>query len=147
VELTSPAFRGGESIPVRYTCDGENVSPELHWAERPDDTVSLALICDDPDAPGGIFTHWLIWGLDQTKGGVGAGEVPAGSVQGRNDFGQIGYGGPCPPHGHGPHHYHFRLFALLKAITLGPGASRDELVGAIKETTLGGADLVGIYER
>jgi Raf kinase inhibitor-like YbhB/YbcL family protein len=147
MQLTSPAFTGGGAIPVRYTCDGDNISPEVHWAELPDDTVSLALICEDPDAPGGIFTHWLIWGLDPAKDGIGGGEVPAGSVQGRNDFGQIGYGGPCPPHGHGPHHYHFLVFALLKGVELGPGARRAEVLSAVKETTLAGADLVGTYER
>jgi hypothetical protein len=98
--LTSPAFSDGEAIPPRYTCEGANLSPPLSWSGLPEGTRSLALIMDDPDAPVGTFTHWLAWGIDPEVGGLAAGE--RAPVEGRNDFGVTGYGGPCPPPGHGP---------------------------------------------
>jgi Raf kinase inhibitor-like YbhB/YbcL family protein len=125
--LRSPAFVDGQPIPTRYTCDGENVSPELQWSDIDPETVSLALTCEDPDAPGRTFTHWLIWDLSPSKGGLGAGEVPKSARQGRNDFGAIGYGGPCPPPGHGIHHYHFRLYALSAPVPVSEGATIAEL--------------------
>jgi Raf kinase inhibitor-like YbhB/YbcL family protein len=147
MRLLSPAFADGEPIPARYTCDGEDVCPELQWFEVPQGTVSLALTCQDPDAPRGTFTHWLVWNLSPAKGGIGAGEVPSGARQGRNDFGTIGYGGPCPPPGHGIHHYHFTLYALSTQLPLPEGATIGELRLAIAGTTLSLAELVGTYER
>jgi Raf kinase inhibitor-like YbhB/YbcL family protein len=147
MKLSSPAFADGAPIPTLYTCDGDNISPELHWSALPDPTISLALIVEDPDAPGGTFTHWIVWNLDPGKGGIGAGEVPDGAVQGRNDFGNIGYGGPCPPPGHGVHHYHFRLYALLKELMLIEGSTVQQLRAVLDETTLGETELIGTYER
>src|SRR2546426_810537 len=121
MRLTSPAFADGHPIPAHYTCDGANVSPELRWSDVPEGTLSLALTCEDPDAPRGTFTHWVIWNLDPTTGGIRAGEVPAGARQGRNDFGSVRYGGPCPPPGHGPHRYYFTLYAVGRAIALPEG--------------------------
>jgi Raf kinase inhibitor-like YbhB/YbcL family protein len=147
VKLSSPAFADGAPIPGRYTCDGEDLSPELHWSGVPSSAVSLAVTCVDPDAPGGPFTHWLMWNLDAAKGGLGAGEVPEGAQQGRNDFGTIGYRGPCPPHGHGPHHYHFALLALSDHLPLPDGATIAELRRASSETTIARAEVVGVYGR
>jgi Raf kinase inhibitor-like YbhB/YbcL family protein len=143
--LTSSAFAHGEAIPARHSCDGENVSPPLSWSGLPDGTRSLALIVDDPDAPVGIFTHWLAWGIDPEAGGLAEGE--AAPVEGRNDFGVIGYAGPCPPPGHGPHRYFFRLYALDSEVRLRAGANRKELERALEGRVLGLAELVGIYER
>src|SRR5919197_6162289 len=120
LEITSGAFEEGATIPRRHTCDGENVSPPLAWSGAPEGTRSLALIVDDPDAPVGTFAHWLAWGLDREAGGLGEGErAPS---EGRNDFGRTGYGGPCPPRGHGRHRYFFRLYALAGELDLAAGA-------------------------
>src|SRR5439155_1221624 len=98
--LASAAFEPSSAIPVEYTCDGSDVSPPLEWSSPPDGTRAFALVVDDPDAPGGTFTHWLAWGLPPEAGRLGKGEVPPS--QGRNGFGAVGYRGPCPPSGHGP---------------------------------------------
>jgi Raf kinase inhibitor-like YbhB/YbcL family protein len=143
--LTSSAFSHGEPIPARYSCEGENLSPPLSWSGWPEGTRSLALIVDDPDAPVGTFTHWLAWGIDPEAGGLEEGEAPP--VEGRNDFGVTGYGGPCPPPGHGPHRYLFRLYALDSEVGLRAGASRQELERALEGHVLAVAELVGIYER
>jgi Raf kinase inhibitor-like YbhB/YbcL family protein len=143
--LTSSAFANGGAIPSRYTCDGENLSPPLTWSGAPNGSRSLALIVDDPDAPVGTFTHWLAWGIDPEAGGLAEGQ-PA-PVEGRNDFGVIGYGGPCPPPGHGPHRYFFNLYALDSELGLPPGASRLQLERALVGHVLAPAELVGIYQR
>jgi Raf kinase inhibitor-like YbhB/YbcL family protein len=147
MKLTSPAFADGAPIPARYTCDGDDVSPELHWTGVPPTAVSLALTCVDPDAPGGPFTHWVMWNLDPAKGGIGAGELPEGAGLGRNDFGSIGYRGPCPPRGPGTHHYHFVLLALSHHVPLPDGATIVELHRASRAATLARAEIVGRYRR
>jgi hypothetical protein len=143
--LTSSAFANGGRIPPRYACEGENISPPLRWSSPPDETRSLALIVQDPDAPVGTFTHWLGWGIDPEAGGLAEGE-PA-PVEGQNDFGEIGYGGPCPPPGHGPHRYVFLLYALDSELGLPEGASREQFTQALDGHVLARAELVGIYER
>lgn len=144
-ELRSEAFGAGEEIPERYTCEDQDVSPPLSWVAAPEGSRSLALIMDDPDAPSGTFTHWVAWGLDPAAGGLGEGQAPAS--EGRNDFGNSGYGGPCPPPGHGPHRYFFRLYALDDEPGVDAGAGRDELEGAIEGHVLGTTELNGTYER
>jgi Raf kinase inhibitor-like YbhB/YbcL family protein len=145
LSLTSDALESGQPIPARHSCEGDDVSPALSWSAPPDRTRSLALICDDPDAPGGTFTHWLAWGIDPAAGGLAEGE-PA-PVEGRNDFGSTGYRGPCPPPGHGPHRYFFRLHALDTELDLATGAGRDELERAVDGHTLASGELTGTYER
>jgi Raf kinase inhibitor-like YbhB/YbcL family protein len=145
MELTSSAFQAGERIPRRHSCEGEDVSPPLSWGGLPDGTDSLALIVDDPDAPVGTFTHWVAWGIEGSSSGLGEGE--AAPREGRNDFGETGYRGPCPPPGHGPHRYFFRLFALGAAPDVEPGAGREELEAAIRAQVLDSAELSGTYER
>jgi Raf kinase inhibitor-like YbhB/YbcL family protein len=145
VELSSSAFAAGQPIPRRYACAGEDVSPPLEWRAVPADAVSLALIVDDPDAPLGTFTHWLAWGINPDDGGLGEGE--RARREGRNDFREIGYRGPCPPRGHGPHRYFFRLYALARDPAVPPGASRRELERALTDNVLAVAELVGTYER
>jgi Raf kinase inhibitor-like YbhB/YbcL family protein len=143
--LTSSAFADGGAIPPRYTCDGANLSPPLSWSSPPDGTRSLALVVVDPDAPIGTFTHWLAWGIDPGAGGLA--EDEAAPVEGRNDFGVIGYGGPCPPPGHGRHRYFFLLYALDSEVGLRAGASRKELERVLAGHTLAVAELMGSYER
>jgi Raf kinase inhibitor-like YbhB/YbcL family protein len=145
LSVTSDAFENGQPIPRRHTCEGADVSPALTWSAPPDRARSLALICDDPDAPGGTFTHWLAWGIDPAAGGLAEGE--RAPVEGGNDFGSTGYRGPCPPHGHGPHRYFFRLHALDTELDLPTGAGKDELERALDGYTLASGELIGVYER
>jgi len=144
-ELTSEAFGAGARIPERYTCEGEDVSPQLSWSAPPESTRSLALIMDDPDAPVGTFTHWVAWGLDPAAGGLEEGEAPPS--EGRNDFRNRGYGGPCPPPAGGEHRYFFRLHALDLEPQVDSDAGREQLEAAIDGHILGTAELMGTYER
>ena len=130
VEITSEAFAEGARIPRRYTCEGEDVSPQLSWGEVPDGAKSIALIADDPDAPAGTWVHWVIYGLPPDSRGLDEGlptsdSLPSGARQGTNDFGRAGYGGPCPPPGHGTHRYYFKLYALDIEVELEPGATKE----------------------
>jgi Raf kinase inhibitor-like YbhB/YbcL family protein len=151
--LTCDAFGDGERMPARHTCDGDNLSPPLAWETPPEGAKELALICDDPDAPRGTFSHWVIYGMPPALTSLPA-AVPAmehppgvgGAKQGRNDFGAIGYRGPCPPGGK-PHHYHFRLYALDAATDLEPGATRGDLLQAMGRHIIAQAEVVGVYEK
>ena len=143
--LTSSAFVAGGSIPSRHTCDGEDRSPPLSWSAPPDGTSSLALILDDPDAPGGRFIHWLAWGIAPGADGLADGQ--AAPLEGRNDFGTVGYRGPCPPRGHGPHRYRFRLHAVAGDLRLVAGAGVRELEQALNGQALAVAELTGTYGR
>lgn len=149
--LKSTAFANGDEISRRYTCDGANLSPALSWDRVPAGTHSLALIADDPDAPMGTWTHWILWNISAQAtalpGGVPQVEVlDSGARQGRNDFKRIGYGGPCPPSGK-PHRYFFRLYALDASLDLKAGAGRNELELAMKRHVLSQAELMGTYQR
>ena len=145
IELSSPAFEDREVIPAKYTCDSEDVPPPLEWRGLPEGTVPLAMIAFDPDAQGGEFTHWLIHGIPADVRSLPKG-VPCLGVQGRNDFGEIGYGGPCPPSG--PAHRHaFRLLALDADLDLPTGAGRAGLEEALEGHVLGMGELVGLYSR
>jgi Raf kinase inhibitor-like YbhB/YbcL family protein len=141
----SEAFAEGGEIPRRHTCDGDDLSPALSWSDPPPGTRALALIVDDPDAPVGTFTHWLGWNIDPQAGGLTEGE--SAPVEGRNDFGRGGWGGPCPPRGHGPHRYFFRLHALDAVLYVGAGVERRELESALSGHVLATAELMGTYER
>ncbi len=149
--LSSDAFGPDEAVPPPFTCDGDDTSPALSWSEAPQDTQSYALIVDDPDAPGDSFTHWVLYNLPAATEGLPAGvaktERPeSGGLQGKNDFGDIGYGGPCPPPD-GPHRYRFSLYALDGLLELDPGASKQDVVDAMEGRILGEAQLVGSYQR
>lgn len=148
MELRSPDFSHQAGIPKRFTCDGDNAWPTLEWSDIPEGTADLALICEDPDAPNKTFVHWLLWGVDPGLGSIGSGALPAATRHGRNDFGDDAYGGPCPPPGHGTHHYHFTLYAVSEPLTLSEGASVDELQRSIAGGgVLAEATLIGTYER
>lgn len=139
------AIAEGEPIDSRYTCDGEDVSPDLAWEGVPEGTAELALVVEDPDAPGGTFTHWLVYGLDPGETGLPEGAEPP-ALQGTNDFGNVGYGGPCPPGGE-THDYVFRLLALDAATGLESGASRDELLAAVEGHVVAETQLTATYAR
>lgn len=150
LRLSSPAFADGATIPKRYTADGEAVSPPLTWNDGPDGTVSFALILEDPDAPRGTFTHWLVWNLDATEHKLPEDIQKSAELycirQGENDFGGSGYGAPSPPPGP-PHRYVFRLFALDVKPDVRSGATRKDLERAMQGHILAEARLVGIYGR
>ena len=150
LSLSSPAFQEGEDIPITYTCDGQDVSPPLTWGEPPSETQSFALIMDDPDAPGGVFTHWLLFNLPadsrELLEAVPPNELANGALQGKNDFGTIGYGGPCPPPGPA-HHYRFTIYALDQALDLMTDASRKQVIDAITGHILARGQLTGMYQR
>lgn len=151
ISLSSSAFEDGGIIPARYTADGEDVSPPLAWGAVPAGTRSLALICDDPDAPRGTWVHWVIFNIPpetrELPEAVPAEEVLAdGARQGRNDFGRIGYGGPAPPPGRA-HRYFFKLYALDTVLELEPGATKAQLLEAMKGHILAAGQLMGRYQR
>ena len=151
MRIQSKAFNDGDMIHYRYTCDGDNISPKLEWNEVPDGTQSLALICDDPDAPGGTFVHWVLYnwpvGIQGLPEAVSTREkLREGALQGGNDFGKTGYGGPCPP-GDEQHRYYFKLYALDKKVDLDSGASKAELLDAMEGHVLEEAHVMGKYKR
>jgi Raf kinase inhibitor-like YbhB/YbcL family protein len=150
MHLQSPAFAARQLIPPLYTCDGADHSPPLHWHDIPPGTVSLALICDDPDAPGKTWVHWVIYNLSPSTSQLPAAvppqpELADGARQGKNDFGRLGYGGPCPPSG--VHGYVFKLYALDSWLGLKPGASKVEVEQAMAGHILEQTELVGCYGR
>ncbi len=142
MQITSSAFGHGEDIPAKFTCDGADINPPLQFAGVPVGTKSLALIVDDADAPGGVFTHWMVWNISPRTNAIGEGSAPGG-LQGRNDFGKLGYGGPCPPSG--AHRYFFRVFALDRELDLPAGARRAQLDAAMKGHVIAQGELVGRY--
>lgn len=142
--LTSTAFRDGQAIPVQYSCDGANRPPPLAWGETPEGTKSFALVVDDPDAPSGTFRHWGAYNIPAAARLLQAGAFD----EAVNDFGKPGYGGPCPPKGHGPHHYRFKLFALdADRLDAGAGAKVDEVEKQANKHAIGRDELTGTYER
>lgn len=155
LHFTTAPFLSGETIPREYTCEGADVSPELEWAGAPTDTETFAIIVDDPDAPGQTFTHWVLFNIPGTATSVpqeldvethfgDADPIPA---EGKNDFGDVQYGGPCPPPGDGPHRYVFRLFALGSVLSLNAGASKEQVQNAMDGHVLDDTQLIGTYER
>jgi len=146
LSLTSNAFADGQAIPTQFTCDGANQSPVLTWGDPPPATKSFALVVDDPDAPSGTFRHWGVFDIPASARSIGGGQQAGTEVQ--NDMGKPGYAGPCPPAGHGVHHYHFKLFALDTAqLGLSPGAKVVDVEQAAGKHALAQGELVGTYER
>jgi len=147
IEITSPAFNESEEIPDKYTCNGENINPELNIENIPENTNSLVLIVDDPDAPTGTFVHWVIFNLPVENGRKNISEdfsPKSSATEGINDFSKIGYGGPCPP---GKHRYFFKLYALDTKLDLSSSAKVKHLENAMEDNIIEKAKLVGIYER
>jgi Raf kinase inhibitor-like YbhB/YbcL family protein len=152
MQLTSTAFANNGTIPRRHTCDGEDVSPPLAWSDAPAGARSFVLLCDDPDAPGGTWHHWAAYDIRASQTALVSDAARHadgyGFKQGTNDFDRIGYGGPCPPHRHGPHHYHFRLMALsVEHLPVRKSARCREVEREARKHVLAEAALVGIYER
>jgi Raf kinase inhibitor-like YbhB/YbcL family protein len=144
MKITSSSFQEGANIPSKFTCDGADSSPPLQISDVPSGAKSLALIVDDPDAPGGLFTHWLAWNISPQTAAIGEGSSPQG-VHGTNDFGKSGYGGPCPPSG--THRYYFKIFALDRELDLPPGTKRSQLDAAMKGHVVAQGELMGRYAR
>lgn len=143
MKIGSPAFAENGKIPKQYTCDGQDVNPPLTIENPPANTVSFALIVDDPDAPAGTWVHWVVWNIDPATREIAGATVPKGAVQGINDFGKKAWGGPCPPGG--THRYFFKLYALNALLTLSPGSTKGELEKAMKDHILARAELVGKF--
>jgi len=150
LDIKSTAFGEGNSIPKQYTCDGADISPQLSWSQPPEGTGSMVLICDDPDAPMGTWVHWVLYGLSPDTLEISENipddrEVLGGAKHGVNDFHKYGYGGPCPPGG--THRYFFKLYAVDTEVNLNPGATKDEVLDAIKGHVLAEGQLMGRYSR
>ncbi|MGB9770444.1 MAG: YbhB/YbcL family Raf kinase inhibitor-like protein [Candidatus Kapaibacteriota bacterium] len=150
VQIFSSAFENAGFIPRKYTCDGENVSPPLNWKNLPPGTKSLAIINDDPDAPMGTWVHWVIYNIPATSSGLPENvkpqeKLPDGTLQGKNSWGRIGYGGPCPPSG--THRYYFKIYALDKMLDLKPGATKEQVLKAMQGHILAEGAFYGKYSR
>lgn len=151
IQITSAAFADGQPIPQKYSCQGDDMSPPLQWANIPANAKSLALIADDPDAPVGTWVHWILYDLPATATGLSENipqlqQLPDGAKQGTNDFHRPGYGGPCPPPGK-PHRYFFKLYALDAMLNLKPGATKRDLLKAMDGHVLAEGRLMGTYQR
>lgn len=157
-KLTSSVFSHGGTIPRKFTGEGDDVSPPLAWEGAPAGTKEFTLVCDDPDAPAGVWVHWVIYGIpanvrslpEGVKSNAAELHEPVAARQGKNSWPSgvtIGYRGPMPPPGHGTHHYHFKLYALDAQLHLPPGADKQQLLDAMKGHVLGDTELMGTYER
>ena len=143
IDVTSSAFAADEEIPVVYSCAGQNISPPLAWTGVPDDASELALVVDDPDAPRGTFTHWILFGVPTSTSSLDENSVPTGAKQAKNSTGRAEYAGPCPPSG--THHYRFTVYALDAPLQLNDGADTDQALDAISEHTVAQGRLVGLF--
>ncbi len=148
-KLVIAAFPEGGLIPKLHTCEGADLSPSLEWSGEPRDAKGLALIVDDPDAPAGTWNHWLLWDIPVSVHALAQGFKPGQlGVSGTNDFGKPGYNGPCPPRGHGPHRYFFKVYALdVQSLNARAGAKRADLDRALKGHVLAETEYMGRYER
>lgn len=145
MKLTSSAFQNNSQLPAKYTCDGEGINPPLQIAEVPQNTKSLALICDDPDAPSGTFTHWLIWNINPQERIILERSVPQGSIQGLTSTGKPGFISPCPPSG--THRYIFKIYALDCELDLPYNSNKTQLEQSIQNHIIDKAELIGLYGR
>lgn len=150
MEISSPAFKHGDFIPRRYTCDGNDVSPPLNWENVPEGTKSFAIISDDPDCPTGTWVHWILYNIPSDLRSLPENvpkdrQLKNGALQGNSDFRRPGYGGPCPPGG--THRYFFKLYALDTLLNPGPGATKSDVVKAMQGHILGQCELMGKYRR
>ncbi|HYB38617.1 MAG TPA: YbhB/YbcL family Raf kinase inhibitor-like protein [Mycobacterium sp.] len=143
--LTSPAFADNTQIPTEYSCKGRNVPPPLRWEPVPTGTESLALVVDDPDAPAGLYVHWVVTGIPPSTTEIAEGALPAGATVSLNSSGKAEYFGPCPPAGTGVHHYRFQLYALSKPLTLAPNTPATEATQTIANAASAVARTVGLF--
>jgi Raf kinase inhibitor-like YbhB/YbcL family protein len=148
IEVSSPAFEPGGAIPQKYTGEGRDLSPPLMWDGLPQGTKEIALVCDDPDAPRPEpWVHWVVYKIPAGVRGFREGGTQGGALEGENDFGRPGYGGPMPPRGHGVHRYHFRVYALDAELEVAAGLTKEQLLEAMEGHVLDEGELVGTYER
>lgn len=150
MEIHSVAFSNRSPMPTQYTCDGDDISPPLNWTNPPAATRSFVLLCDDPDAPGGTWHHWAVYDLPGRERSLaeGASRYPKSFKQAINDFQKKGYGGPCPPHEHGLHHYHFRLLALsVEQLPVHKKTDCDDVEREARKHIITEANLIAVYER
>jgi Raf kinase inhibitor-like YbhB/YbcL family protein len=145
ITVTSQDFSDGQQIPSEFTCDGDETSPSLAWSGVPKDARALALVVDDPDAPSGTFTHWVVIDFAPDRDSIAAGESPAGGIEISNSSGEPSYAGPCPPSG--THHYRFTLYAMSDPTGLDGGASLDDAFAAIEAKAIAMGRLIGTYQR
>jgi Raf kinase inhibitor-like YbhB/YbcL family protein len=147
IKLTSPAFGKNDTIPTDFTCDGDASSPPLEWSNVPKEAKELALLVTDPDAPGGTYVHWTVYGIDPAVRATTVAAVPEGGIEGENSAGKTGYAGPCPPKGSDPHRYVFALYALERESGLGRGSSPDEVRSSLDRSALARGQLIARYGR
>ena len=150
MKIESPGFTNGGFLPSVYSCDGRDISPELRWSGVPSQAKSLVHLCEDPDAPGGMFVHWVVFNIPVSASGLPEGVSSQelqkiGAKQGRTDFGRIGYGGPCPPSG--VHRYFFKLYAITTTLSLPEGCTRKDVLKAIEGHIVANAEIMGKYQR
>ena len=143
--MTSSAFADNAQVPVEYTCKGRNVPPPLRWTNVPAGTESLALVVDDPDAPAGLYVHWVVTGISPSTTDIGEGALPDGASVSLNTSGKAEYFGPCPPIGTGVHHYRFQLYALNKPLKLAPTTSAGEATKTIADAAIADTRTVGLF--
>ena len=145
MRIMSSAFSDGDRVPSKYTCDGDDVNPELHFSDVPEETVSLAIVIDDPESPSGNWLHWAVWNIDPHLRVIAEDSLPKGAIEGETDFSEIGYGGPCPSYGE--HEYRFMVFALDRVIDLPRGTQRHVLERALEGHILASATMKAKYQR
>ncbi|AHE67172.1 YbhB/YbcL family Raf kinase inhibitor-like protein [Legionella oakridgensis] len=146
LSISSPAFAPNARIPSQYTCDGSDISPPLSWKNPPAGTKSYALIMEDPDAPSGIWDHWILFNIPANQQGLSANtEIPAGAMIGLNSWGNTKYQGPCPPSG--THHYYFKLYALDTVLSLNSSANKQDVINAMQDHILAEDVLIGLYTK
>jgi len=145
MKIESPNFINTQVIPAKYTCQGLNISPELNISDVPDDAKSLALIMEDPDAPSGVWTHWLVWNIDPSTKIISEDSIPNSAIQGNNTRSESKYTGPCPPNG--AHRYFFKLFALKNKLNLPEGSTKAELLSAMTDQIIEEAQLMGTFRK
>lgn len=147
MKISSPVFEHNQTIPVKYTCDGVDANPPLEISDIPEGTKSLALIVDDPDAPMGTWVHWTAWNISPGVKEIKENEIPSGATEGMTDFKKPGYGGPCPPKGHGVHRYFFKLYALDSELDLPAEADKEAIEKAMEGHVLAETRIIGLYRR
>ena len=145
LRVSSPAFSDGGNIPRKYTCDGQNVAPPLEWSGVPTQSKSVAVICEDPDAPSGTFTHWVRYNIPASTQALA--ERESAGAEGVNSLGKMGFGGPCPPQKDHAHHYHFHVYALDVDSLGRPGLSKEDALNAMQGHVVAEGELVGTYAR
>ena len=145
MKIQSPVFENNQSIPSKYTCDGQNINPPLEFADIPKEAKSLVLIMDDPDAPSGLWVHWTVWNIDPSTKGIAENSRFEDAMEGMTSSGKMGYGGPCPPDRE--HRYSFKLYALDTILDLDSSAKKEELEAAMEGHIISSAELIGLYNR